>query len=482
MFTVLSSYTSDYTITGLRLDATSTRLDAGAQYRHSPTSTLSIKGGIGAVNFSAAGNVTLTTASAARDVKVRHAFSIGDRHQVTWGVELAREPANFTGVPVPPDTLTALVPELAPGVALLEGLGLSLPPVFLDGQIADHSEVVYASERMIAGSHLQFDAAVVVTAVTEHVAGSLKSALDAASAPFLSAALPAISSVRPQPRIGAVVRFAPGRLLRVAYQATTSALGSQDTLGPVATAGIPVDDILDNQFGDIFRYRAQLEWQWSARTFTRGFVEHKQFGSLTSIRDPFVSNVTDYFAREPLSRLRNQLRVVSQLNVASPPLLENTIATGAGSDVWLAGLTLNQMLSRQVSLASQYYWTRSATRPATGASTRMLFYPDRAFSVGATWISPHHVYVSASMMYRSDRLGLKDTARVGLRSLVDSAETVASTSTLLAADWTGQMAASWETPSKHWSIEMLATDLFASAMLHDVVRQPAISMTVKYRR
>jgi tetratricopeptide (TPR) repeat protein len=464
MFTVLSSYTSDYTTTGLRLGATSTRLDAGAQYRVSPTSTLSVKAGTGNVHFSAESpeKLPLTTSSVSHDVKINHAFSVGDRHQLSWGLEIANLPSTLGGVPVN-----------------LEIEGQKIPGLSFNGLIADRSEVAYASERLIAGSHLQFDAEIVVTAVREQFTGTVL----LFATPLASFPIPVLSpSVRPQPRVGMVIRLAPGRLLRVAYQATTSALGSQDTLGPVATAGIPVDEILDNQFGDIFRYRAQLEWQWSARTFTRGFVEHKQFGSLTSIRDPFVSNVTDYFAREPLSRLRNQLRDVSQLNVASPPLLENTIATGAGSDVWLAGLTLNQMLSRQVSLASQYYWTRSATHPATGASTRMLFYPDRAFSVGATWISPHHVYASASLMYRSDRLGLKDTARVGLRSLAASDETVASSSTLLAADWTGQMAASWETPSKHWSIEMLATDLFASAPLHDVVRQPAVSVTVKYRR
>lgn len=465
MFTVLSSYTSDYTTSDVRIDAASARLDVGAQYRVSPTSRLSIKGGTGTVKFSASSPgepLPLTSSSVAHDLKINHAFSIGDRHQLSWGLEVASLPSMLGGLPVAVDIFG------------LKILGLSF-----DGRIEDRSEVAYASERFIAGSHLQFDAEIVVTAVSEHNAGTLLQF----SKPVTSIPFPGLSSVRPQPRLGAVVRLAPGRVVRLAYQATSSALGAGDTLGPVATAGIPIDDGADSQLGDVFRYRTQLDWQWSARTFTTGFVEHKQFGELTSSRDPFVSKVSDYFAREPLARLRNQLRDVSQLNVASPRLLEDTIATDAGSDVWLGGLSVNHILSREVSLASQYYWTRSATHRETGAPTRMLFYPDQAFSAGATWISPRHMYVSASMMYRSDRRGLRDTARVGFRSAgADTTAKAASTFSSLGADWTGQMAASWETPSKHWSVETLVTDLFASAMLHDVVRHPAVSVTVKYRR
>lgn len=450
-FFVSSSYKNDYIKAGQHFTGVAGRLDAGAQYRRGSSSTLSFKAGMGTHDFSGAASpaeVPATTSGKPKDLQFQHAFSIGARHQIAWGVELARLPVRF-GFPY-------------------------AGRVFFDGSITNRSVVAYAAERLTAGPHFQFDVEMVVTAVNEQ--GEIR-VLDITSRqPFLAGSTPSAPSVRPRPRVGGLVRFGPGRLLRVVYQSTTSPLGASSTLGPVATSGVPLDESFEVQLGDERRARGQLEWQWSARTFTTGFVDHKHFGPITSEQDPYLMGIADYLARQPIAHLRDQLRDVSQLNVASPALLENTVAVTAGSGVWVAGLGLNHVVSRQLTLASQYFWTQSSGRLADGGSTRIPYYPNHAFSAGATWLSPRHVYLSASAIYRSQRTAVNGPSKLGFRNAYFIGAEIFN------ADWTGMAAASWETANKRWAVEVLTTDLFATAPLYGDARRAAVSLTVKYRR
>jgi hypothetical protein len=180
----------------------------------------------------------------------------------------------------------------------------------------------------------------------------------------------------------------------------------------------------------------------------------------------------------PLARLRNQLRDVSQTNVASPRLLEDIIAVPEGSTVESAGVAVNHLLTGQVALASQYFWTR-AQGPTDDGLTFLPYYPENAVSIGATWVSPTRVYVSASAIYRSPRRVVPRGIRGKALDLKDS---IADDDVVhVDADWTGTIAASWEEPGKRWAVEMLAGELFAKAPLRGPARRPSVTVSLKFR-
>lgn len=431
-----------------------TRADGGVQYRFAPTSSIAFKVGAGTADYFEAPSTN--TGGSRLDAQIRYVFSPNPHHQASWGLALGRLRESFD------------VPVEFFGKQRLVGL------------VNSRLLVAYAADRWSAGDHLLLEGEVSVTAPGEDSQIGLQTQL---ASVLLNATTK--SSVKTLPRLGAVVRFSPGRLVRLVYQGTTTPLGVQSSLAPVATAGIPLDESFDVHLGDVRRYRGQLEWQWSPHTFSLGFVDHKRFGETTSALDPFIAGLTDHLTLLPLVHLRNELRDVSQLNVASPPLLEDTVAVPPGSEATVIGLAVNHLLSRQVSMVSQYFWTRSSGPFVSGSSTRLPYYPDQAFSAGATWISPFGIFLSASAMYRSDRTGINNALAVAAgRSAVQTAS-VNGVSRLIrfpiAADWSGTMAASWDTPSKRWSVQALAADLFSASPVKGLPRRPSVNITVKAR-
>ena len=87
------------------------------------------------------------------------------------------------------------------------------------------------------------------------------------------------------------------------------------------------------------------------------------------------------------------------------------------------------------------------------------------------------MYVSGSAMYRSARTSVGSTATTGVSN--DGRLKGLDGHPRLEPDWTGTMAASWETRNKHWSIQLFAGDLFATGQLHEETRHPSFSLTIK---
>ena len=159
--------------------------------------------------------------AAPADFQARYTTLRANRHELSAGVEFARNPQQLT---------------------VSSTLGL-FPPV-LHNDLS--SRQVFVSGRSTVGNAvLHAD----VFVAREDV-GAIRIAGDAANE------LPPLTKV--QPRLGASIRMGTA-VLRAAFQQRTRPWAALSTVGPVATAGIPLDDTLVLPGGHQRRGRVQLE-------------------------------------------------------------------------------------------------------------------------------------------------------------------------------------------------------------------------------
>jgi hypothetical protein len=105
------------------------------------------------------------------------------------------------------------------------------------------------------------------------------------------------------------------------------------------------------------------------------------------------------------------------------------------------GFTFNRVLTTMVSTHAEYGYTHSSEggRP-------FLFVPAHALALGATYVSPRRVYISAGALRRSSR---------SVPAHADDGRA------MRPSDWTGKLSGSWETRDKRRAIVVTAADLFA---------------------
>jgi Flp pilus assembly protein TadD len=272
-----------------------------------------------------------------------------------------------------------------------------------------------------------------------------------------------------QARIGAAVRFGPA-VVRGAWQQRTRPRAAASTLGPVATAGIPIDDELVELGGEQRRLRAQLEWELSSRTFVQLFAERQRLENRVELNflEDYLDGLQSLLGHDAnrerrnltnaLSDLRGIARDASHLNVTALSLLEGDPNIAKGH-VSAYGGALNRVLSTRLSLSARY-----AFRPSSGTSsvlggadlssagTMLTFVPRHTSSLGLTWIHPRRVYLSAEAIHRSERFS----------AYVHDPITTVAVRPLRPADWTARLAGSWESRDKRWALEVVAADLLST--------------------
>ena len=142
------------------------------------------------------------------------------------------------------------------------------------------------------------------------------------------------------PRLGARYRLDDHVWIRAAYPDWIRPLGTS-TLGPVATAGIPIDDRLVARGGRLQRARGQLEWE-SERTYGTLYYDWKDMDNLRFSFEPFF--ITE---DENLYKLRNfdygQLAAEDLYEFISPPSFD-------GARIKIAGASVDRIVTRTVSL------------------------------------------------------------------------------------------------------------------------------------
>jgi hypothetical protein len=130
------------------------------------------------------------------------------------------------------------------------------------------------------------------------------------------------------PRVGARYLLDDHISVRAAYQDWVRPMGTS-TLGPVATAGIPMDDRLVARGGRQRRARGQFEWE-GERTYGTLYYDWKEMDNLRFSYEPFF--ITE---DENLYKLRNfdygQLAAEDLYEFISPPSFDGARITIAGA-------------------------------------------------------------------------------------------------------------------------------------------------------
>jgi len=236
---------------------------------------------------------------------------------------------------------------------------------------------------------------------------------------------------RISPRLGLV--FSPNAQARIRFAwqnwVRPSAFSS---LGPVATAGIPLDDRLVSRGGELNRARLQGEWETTPNTFFTGYLDYKDIDNKRfSIRPFAVSEL------ESLGKLRprdyGQLMRDDLYEFVDTP-------DYAGGTIRNAGFAVNHMLSKEWAVIARYAYTDS--RNATDSSLDIPYLPRHTVAVGATWVQPNGWYTAGLLTHRSRRYS-------------DEANT-----SPLDAGLSGDLDIFRESRDKHWLLRFSANDLF----------------------
>lgn len=394
------------------------KIDVGFAYKYSPRSMTWVKLGVGHIgtgiheDSQKPGDPFLDWFSGdnGRDAQVRHTLSLG-RHEMTVGGETGkREQLEF---------------EL-----FGSGLGAEGTSAAFYLPVVDASHTLYATDRIDFGSHFLVDGGVWIHRYRKEVTTDY----DAAWGFFSESVTEGFRRTRISPRIGLVARLSEQRLFRAAYQQWVRP-AAENTMAPVATAGIPVDDQLVTIAGRIDQLKGQLEWAWTPRLFTMGFYEQKH------VINPELS---DGIKQAPSQANLKKIRNATNVNIANADVLEDIPIFRKG-DVRSAGFSVNQLLSNRISAYARYKFTDSESTSAYALGKMVPYLPRHNVVFGSTLVTPQRLQVQAQAVYRTLRYGDEENTKDEYHQ----------------KGWSATLRGYWELPNKRWSIETGVDDLFS---------------------
>ncbi len=402
------------------IDGTVSRFDAGVHYAPSTSSSFWIKAGasdqsssldqadqVAGPGFSLVQNSHLTLDPRQSDAALRHTLALSDAAQLDWGVEAARQKQ----------------PTFLARDALFHFPDATVGVQTVDQSARDRSSRAYGDLRVTQGA-LRLEAGVgwseyrkdrdieVTTASAVHVEEALRKSK---AEPFLGATWHAGTNT---------VRAACRRWLRPA---------SLDTLGPVAVAGMPIDDQLVLAGGELDQCRAQWEWNAARDTFLVARAERSRVANLFSPLDGVQNAIADI---TDLERLRNRVLTPPPI----PDQLEDTPVYASGT-VRRATAAVEQILTPRIGVRAGYVYTDSVNDGPAFQGRLVPYLPRHQGDLAATWAPGRRTFVTLDAIYRS-------------RRFADEANQVA-----LPAGWDCQARVFIETPDKRWALEAYAANL-----------------------
>lgn len=299
---------------------------------------------------------------------LRHTFSAG-AHELTWGLEtMRRRSVNDWNVDF--------------------GGGL----VFINHDVyEDRARNVFLSDRLELGPRLLVQGDLWLQRVRRTLQQDPSATVPA---PPPTPPVETIDLDQPHLRAGLRYRVSRNDSVRLAYQSWVKPLGLS-TLGPVATAGIPIDDRLVSRGGTLRRVRAQFDSEASSRSYWTAFIDRKD------IKNRFFS-VTPFLVEEDdnLTKLRDfdfaRLSAGDLYEFVSPRDFSAGRAT-------IGGGAVNRILSERWSASTRYQLTDSTNTGPTAPGKKLPYLAQHAGSVGATWASPSRFYFISRAIYRSAR-------------------------------------------------------------------------------
>ncbi len=350
---------------------------AGMHYRFSPQSQLWVRAGVLRNDNRSRGTllgdgISDRLVSRVPEYGVRHTFDAG-RHQFTWGFETVHKKLHDDFIQGPGED-----------VSLLTAL-----------QFTERSRNAYVSDTVDFGTRLRVQA--------DAWWQDNRRVLDKDDTGFIDSIgfvlhNPTVTEERSlrkvTPRAGLRFRFSDAVLLRAAYQDWIRPMGTS-TLGPVATAGIPIEDRLVARGGRQKRTRAQIEAEASPRTFVTAFVDHKKIENLRFTFSPFLVSED-----ENLSKLRDfdygRLGAADLYEFISAPEFD-------GARITTSGAAVNHVLTDVLSLNVKYQYTTSRNTGANFPGRMIAYHPKNAGAFGLTFVSPHRIFFTTRLVYRSLR-------------------------------------------------------------------------------
>ena len=210
------------------------------------------------------------------------------------------------------------------------------------------------------------------------------------------------------------------------------------TLAPVETLGIAVNDRLPAPGGEYERVRLQYDGEWTERVFLQLFADQERVDNgLAGQRTAGFS-----YQIEALGQLRQTADFFSPRDD-----LEETPIFPSGSMRTLGG-AVNWQAARPLSLALRYMHRDSDNDLPGPAGHDWIPYIPRHFAqLRAQWNTPWRLLLSASALWRSERLE---------RQLeVVGTDTVP----VVDAGWSFGVRAYWESEDKHHTVQALVDDL-----------------------
>ena len=402
------------------------RFDLGAHYRFGPQSQAWLKIGKGnesssvnqvtgvAIPIGLATNVSdFRTKPEQRDIQFRHTFAASERHELSWGAELGRMEKTNT-----------LVQENFFHI----GAGV-VPSDRLDQRDQDRSRDIWLSDRLRVSERLNLQGDL----AWQHYTKTRDINIYRDRVPPVTQSFPEnYDRSIAAPRLGAAYVLGGGATLRGVYQRWLRP-ASYNSLAPVATAGIPIDDSLVYSGGTMSRYRGQLDWELSPAWFVNAFADRRSVDNLSSPLDGVLNTRADV---ANLDRLRQK----SVANLAAPDQLEATPIFSRGTAT-SGGVTVNHVVSRNLATYLGYANTHSENTGATFNGNAIPYLPKHRATVGLTWAGDRRMIVSAQTMWRSERFA-------------DEANLVP-----LVAGWDLTLKVHWESADKRWSLEGYAANL-----------------------
>jgi Flp pilus assembly protein TadD len=254
------------------------------------------------------------------------------------------------------------------------------------------------------------------------------------------------------PRVGFKWHPAPSHTLRLAAQVWRKPPGV-NTLAPVDTVGIPVDDQLETAGGRLKRARLQHEMQLGGATFAQWFLDHKDVQNPSGGGAGIVKDLQLI----DLERLRSRKRVYA----VRQEFLEDTPDFGAGR-VDQFGVSVNRLLSRAVTAAVRYVYSDSKNTTPAFRDRAVPFHPRHYANLALNWQPYARWIIGPTATYRSSRY--RDEANLEP----------------LSNGWVFGLQAYWESEDKRWSVAG-AIDQVHSDKQSSIYRHPVVLVQGAYR-
>jgi len=305
---------------------------------------------------------------------LRHTFKLGERHEITWGAERAERKtlsdfrtdfsdADFPGL----FSVSDFLYDETTYDFYLSDRWRPAPPLLLQ------AELFYQHQHRDAG-YLRYPIF-----------------LNIPELEFADFSDQSISRHKLQPRIGLVYKFTENALIRMAYQQWLRP-AQFSTLGPVATAGIALDDNFIERGGQMTRYRGQFEWEVTPRNFVTAYYDFKKGRNNPFTRTPFT-----------IGNLQNLDRLTSRDlgSLVRDDLTEFSLPSEGAGRLQNLGFSLNHLLNQNWALFGRYVHASSENRSEDFRNNDLPFLSDDAAAIGATFIHPAGWYFVSRLERRA---------------------------------------------------------------------------------